>query len=296
MEETMMTGLDFKISEVAARIKELRQIDGISVETMAKLTGVSRDEYVACEEGKHDLSFAFIYRCALAFKVGVTDIIEGVSSNLKSFTVTRCGEGQKIDQAHGMIYYNLASAFKGRVAEPLYVHAIYDESAERGDIELTSHDGQEVDIVISGSLKVQVGGHSEILHAGDSIYYDSSAPHGMVAVGGQDCEFYAIVLNGQKQETKEEKSIVKTNYKPHREYKRVYHNFIETVEDENGCLEKIAASERIFFRENTSPRRITDNHIKLLSKGFKIRVANDDPGSDIRCRQLGSHKSNVNSS
>ena len=44
MEETMMTGLDFKISEVAARIKELRQIDGISVETMAKLTGVSRDE------------------------------------------------------------------------------------------------------------------------------------------------------------------------------------------------------------------------------------------------------------
>ena len=240
MEETMMTGLDFKISEVAARIKELRQIDGISVETMAKLTGVSREEYVACEEGKHDLSFAFIYKCALAFKVGVTDIIEGVSSNLKSYTVTRNGEGQKIDQAHGMIYYNLASAFKGRVAEPLYVRAIYDENAERGDIELTSHDGQEVDIVIKGSLKVQVGSHSEILHAGDSIYYDSSAPHGMVAVGGENCEFYAIVLNGEKkQNSDEEKAINKTNYKPHREYKRVYHNFIETQEDENGSLVKI---------------------------------------------------------
>ena len=111
MEETLMTGLDYKISEVAARIKELRQIDGISVETMAKLTGVSREEYVACEEGKHDLSFAFIYRCALAFKVGVTDIIEGVSPKLKSFVVTRKGEGQKIDQAHGMVYYNLAASF-----------------------------------------------------------------------------------------------------------------------------------------------------------------------------------------
>ncbi len=241
MEEKLMTGLDFKISEVAARIKELRKIDGTSVETMAKLTGVTREEYVACEEGKHDLSFAFIYRCALAFKVGVTDIIEGVSSNLKSFTVTRSGEGRKIDQAHGMIYYNLASAFKGRVAEPLYVHAIYDEKAERGDMELASHTGQEVDIVISGSLKVQVGEHVEILHAGDSIYYDSSAPHGMVAVGGKDCEFYAIVLNADKQEQKvEEKSIVQTKYKPHRAYKRVYHNFIETVEDENGCLEKIS--------------------------------------------------------
>lgn len=240
MEENSMTGLDFKISEVAARIKELRHIAGISTETMAKLTGVSKEEYKACEDGGHDLSFAFIYRCALAFKVGVTDIIEGVSSNLKSFTVTRKGEGQKIDQAHGMIYYNLASAFKNRVSEPLYVNCIYDENAERRDIELTTHTGQELDIVLSGSLKVQIGSHSEILNAGDTIYYDSSTPHGMIAVGGKDCEFYAIVLHGE-QTQKEEKEIIKDpKYKPHREYKRVYHNFIEVEEDENGSLEKIS--------------------------------------------------------
>ncbi|MBR2886238.1 MAG: AMP-binding protein [Clostridia bacterium] len=234
-----MTGLDFKMGEVAARIKELRQIDGISIETMAKLTGVSREEYAACEAGEHDLSFAFIYRCALAFKVGVTDIIEGVSSNLRSHTVTRKGEGQKIDQAHGMVYYNLASAFKNRVSEPLYVNCIYDENAERRDIELTSHEGQEFDIVISGSLKVQIGSHTEILNAGDTIYYDSTTPHGMIAVGGQNCEFYAIVLHGE-QNVKEEKAIIKNpKYKPHREYRRVYHNFIETKEDENGSLTQI---------------------------------------------------------
>jgi len=239
MEETMMTGLDFKISEVAARIKELRQIDGISVETMAKLTGITRDQYVECEEGKRDLSFAFIYRCALAFKVGVTDIIEGVSSTLKSHTVTRRGEGQKIDQAHGMTYFNLASAFKNRVSEPLYVQCVYDENAERRDIELTSHQGQELDIVIRGTLKVQIGSHTEILNEGDTVYYDSSIPHGMIAVGGQDCEFYAIVLNGELKE-KEVKTLNKNpKYKPHREYKRVYRNFIETQEDENGSLVKI---------------------------------------------------------
>lgn len=239
MEETLMTGLDFKIGEVAARIKELRLIDGISIETMAKLTGVSREEYAACEAGTHDLSFAFIYRCALAFKVGVTDIIEGVSSNLRSHTVTRKGEGQKIDQAHGMIYYNLASAFKNRVSEPLYVNCIYDENAERRDIELTSHEGQEFDIVISGTLKVQIGSHTEILNAGDTIYYDSTTPHGMIAVGGKDCEFYAIVLHGEKNDEEEKGFITNSVYKPHREYKRVYHNFIETTEDENGSLVKI---------------------------------------------------------
>ncbi len=239
--EERMTGLDFKMSEVAARIKELRQIDGISVETMAKLTGVSREEYVACEAGQHDLSFAFIYRCALAFKVGVTDIIEGESANLRSYTVTRRGEGQKIDQAHGMVYHSLAANFKNRVSEPLYVHSIYDENAERKDIELTTHDGQELDIVLKGSLKVQIGSHSVVLNEGDTVYFDSSTPHGMIAVGGQDCEFYAIVLQGQEKIIhSDEKKIKKSKFKPHQEYRRIYHNFIDTVEDENGSLESIS--------------------------------------------------------
>ncbi|MBQ7959812.1 MAG: AMP-binding protein [Clostridia bacterium] len=234
-----MTGLDFKISEVAARIRELRHISGISKETMAKLTGVSSAEYAACEAGTHDLSFAFIYRCALAFKVGVTDIIEGVSPTLKSHTVTRKGEGKKIEEAHGMTYYNLASAFKERVSEPLYVECAYDPEAEQRDIELTTHTGQELDIVLKGVLKVQIGSHTEILREGDTIYYDSSTPHGMIAVEGQDAVFYAIVLKGTEIE-KAEKAVVKSKYKPHQEYKRVYHDFIDTVEDENGSLVSIS--------------------------------------------------------
>jgi len=237
--EETMTGLDFKISEVAARIRELRHISGISKETMAKLTGVSSAEYAACEAGTHDLSFAFIYRCALAFKVGVTDIIEGVSPTLKSHTVTRKGEGKKIEEAHGMTYYNLASAFKERVSEPLYVECAYDPEAEQRDIELTTHTGQELDIVLKGVLKVQIGSHTEILREGDTIYYDSSTPHGMIAVEGQDAVFYAIVLKGTEIE-KAEKAVVKSKYKPHQEYKRVYHNFIDTVEDENGSLVSIS--------------------------------------------------------
>ncbi len=237
--EETMTGLDFKISEVAARIKELRHISGISKETMAKLTGVSKDEYAACEAGTHDLSFAFIYRCALAFKVGVTDIIEGVSPTLKSHTVTRKGEGKKIEEAHGMTYYNLAAAFKERVSEPLYVECAYDPEAEQRDIELTTHTGQELDIVLKGALKVQIGSHTEVLHEGDTIYYDSSTPHGMIAVEGQDAVFYAIVLKGTEIE-KAEKAVMKSKYKPHQEYKRVYHDFIDTVEDENGSLVSIS--------------------------------------------------------
>ncbi|MBQ7107184.1 MAG: helix-turn-helix transcriptional regulator [Clostridia bacterium] len=101
-----MTGLDFKIKEMASRIKELREIEGLTTAEMAVKTGISESEYIDCENAKNDLNFAFIYRCALAFNVDVTDIIEGNSPKLKSLVVTRAGAGQKIEQAHGMTYYN----------------------------------------------------------------------------------------------------------------------------------------------------------------------------------------------
>ena len=107
-----MTGLTLKIQEMAGRIRELREITGISREEMAKKTDVSLEEYIACEGGESDLNFAFIYRCALAFGVDVTDIIQGSSPKLKGYVVTRNGEGQRIEQAHGMVYYNMASSFK----------------------------------------------------------------------------------------------------------------------------------------------------------------------------------------
>ncbi|MBQ9409305.1 MAG: helix-turn-helix transcriptional regulator, partial [Clostridia bacterium] len=107
-----ITGLEFKLQEMAERIKELRQIENLTQAEMAEKTGVSLEEYVACEEGKSDLNFAFIYRCALAFNVDVTDIIEGRSPNLKSYTVTRSGNGQRIEHAHSMTYFSLAADFQ----------------------------------------------------------------------------------------------------------------------------------------------------------------------------------------
>ena len=184
-----------KLHEVAARIRELREIAGYTPEFMAEQTGVSVGEYQECESGEQDLNFAFIYRCAQALSVDVTDIIEGASPKLTSYTLTRKGEGQRIEKAHGMIYYNLAAMFKNRIAEPLLVTAVYDEEAQHKEIEITTHAGQECDIIVKGQLKVQVGDHTEILQEGDCIYYNSSTPHGMIAVGGKDCLFYAIVLN-----------------------------------------------------------------------------------------------------
>lgn len=230
--------LDFKIQEIAGRIRVLRELENKTTEEMAQATDLTVPEYLEYESGMQDLNFTFIYRCSLALKVSVTDILEGYSPTLRSYTLTRTGAGQKISSAHGMTYYNLAYAFQNRIAEPLYVRSIFDEAAQDRPIDLTKHDGQECDIVVDGSLKVQIGEHSEILGPGDSIYYDSSTPHGMIAVGGRDCIFYAIVLNPAGEPIPEltQHPIIEeaTAVQTVDDSERIWHEFINVEENEKG--------------------------------------------------------------
>ncbi len=235
--------LDLKIKEMATRIRELRNIVGLSVKEMAEKTDVTEEQYLQCEAGLSDLNFAFIYRCANALKVDVTDIIEGHSPKLKSYTITRAGNGQNVGNAHGMTYYNLASSFKSRIAEPLYVVSKYSDDEQDKPMELTTHEGQECDIIVDGNLLVQVGNHKEILGPGDSIYYNSDAPHGLRAVGGKDCVFYAIVLNptGEPIPGLDSSKIIESKSKLIDDGKkpRIYKNYIEVTLNENRTPTKI---------------------------------------------------------
>ena len=240
--EQKMTGMDFKIQEVAQRIRELREISGFTVEEMAQRTNLSVEEYIQCEAGNRNLSIAFLYRCTLSFGVDFGDLLEGRSPKLRSYDLTRKGEGQRIEEAHHMIGYNLAADFRNRIALPLYMKAKYREGAEYEDIELVPHEGQECDIVISGHLKIQIGSRTEILNPGDTIYYDSSTPHGMIAVGGEDCAFYAIVLSNSAAREGEAAAAVAmpdTKRQAPDKQKRIYRNFIDRkVED--GLLKEIS--------------------------------------------------------
>ena len=235
--EQNLNDMKQNIKAIASRIKELRLITGLSVEEMAKRTGTSVSEYEACENGERNLSIAFLYHCTLSFGVDMGDLIEGKSPKLRSYALTRKGEGQRIEEAHNMIGFNLASGFRNRIALPLYMELNYKEDEK---IELVTHEGQECDIVIRGQMKIKIGDHTEILNPGDCIYYDSGTPHGMIAVGGEDCAFYALVLRNQAARLGEAgaEASVATKRRGDDNLKRIYHDFIIPTE-ENGTLTKI---------------------------------------------------------
>ncbi len=225
-----------QLSEIAKRIRELREIMGWSIAEMAEKTEVDAELYTKYESGNTDIPFSFIHKCSLAFDVEMTELLEGRTANLSSYTVTRKGKGQQTAKEEGIDIKNLAPKFRDKIAEPYYVRYEYSAAQQNKPIHLAKHSGQEFDLVLSGSLKVQIGEHTEILREGDSIYYDSSTPHGMIAIDGQDCVFCAVVLPGEKTA---EKEVGKTIVAAKKSEKLVCERFIECREDENGALEKI---------------------------------------------------------
>ncbi len=225
-----------KLKEVALRIREMREISGLSEEEMALKTEVTLAEYHLYESGQLDFSFTFIYKCALAFGIGITDLLEGESANLSSYTVTRKGHGQNTAKEKGIDIKNLAPKFRDKIAQPYWVRYEYSPSQQEKPIHLSKHSGQEFDLVLSGSLKVQIGEHIEILNEGDSIYYDSSTPHGMIAIGGKDCVFCAVVLPGERAE---EEVVQESIVRAKKSETLICEKFIDAEEDENGSLVNI---------------------------------------------------------
>ena len=238
------TNMSIQLAEVAQRIRTLREILEISEEEMARNTDVSVDEYRQYELGEKDFSFTFIYKCANHLDVDPTDLISGVSPTLTSYNLTRKGDGLPITRRKGFEYINMAPLFKKKVAEPFYVKMPYSEADQNAPIKLSTHEGQEFDIVISGSMKVQIGEHIEVLEAGDSIYYNSSTPHGMIAIDGKDAEIYAIVLQSNatdKQDNHEDnfEQVVKSRLE-RKANETVVDPFINVGVDENGVLKDIS--------------------------------------------------------
>ena len=125
-----------QLSEMASRIRELREIMGFSVSQMAEKTDVTEEKYLSYESGKTDIPFSFIHKCALVFGVDMTDLLEGRSARLSSYTVTRKGQGQETAKEDGIDIANLAPNFKDKLAEPYYVKYEYSVAQQNKPIHL----------------------------------------------------------------------------------------------------------------------------------------------------------------
>ena len=187
-----------KINEIAQRIRELRSILNLTEKEVATAVGISEEEYKKYESGTSDFPFTFLYKCAEKLGVDMVELLTGENPRLTGYTVVRGGRGLPIKRREGFEYSLLAHTFKNKTAEPFFVRAPYRQSEQSQPVEMNVHKGQEFDYVLEGCMRFVFEGHEEKLMTGDSIYFDSGREHGMIAVGGRDCLFLAVVMKNDQ--------------------------------------------------------------------------------------------------
>jgi quercetin dioxygenase-like cupin family protein len=183
-----------QLSEIGGRLSALRDIIDIPAEKMAEQMNLGIDEYISYEKGERDFSFSFLYNAANILGVDVLDIISGESPRLTKCAVVRKDRGYDIMRREAYDYKHLAFTFSNKKAEPFMVTVEPKENENGGSLALHSHEGQEFNYMVSGSMEFHLENIVYELNEGDSVYFDSGVPHAMKAIGDMPAKFLAVVI------------------------------------------------------------------------------------------------------
>ena len=183
--------MDEQIKQIADRLRGMREVLEISIDAAAETCAITKEQYLNFESGQVDIPVSILHRMAQKYNFDITSLLTGEEPLMRSYTLTRKDKGMRVDRQKAYKYQALAGNFQNRKADPFVVSV---EPKEDVTVSFNSHPGQEFNYLIEGQLKIIIGSKEMILEPGDSIYFDSGIPHGMLAMENRPAKFLAIIL------------------------------------------------------------------------------------------------------
>lgn len=181
-------------SALGVRIRSAREAAPMSVRELARRIGVSPSHVSQVERGLASFSVRALYNVAGELGMSMDSLfgdtpVEEAAADAK---VGRRAEGPDPLADKGIVLRSedrptlpLAGGTRWERLTPRqesgaeFIEVVYppaEEGASRS-IDFIQHSSREYGIVISGALTVQVGFETAVLHAGDSLAFDSVVPH-----------------------------------------------------------------------------------------------------------------------
>ncbi len=179
-----------QIKQIAERLRGLRDaLEMTSAEAAAKI-GIAREDYEKYESGESDIPMNFLFQVSKTFGIEISALLSGDEAHASIFFVARKGRSAKVERTKAYKYQALAYGFRNARAEPFEVTVEPNDN----DICLNTHPGQEFNLILEGSMMLRIGSNNIMLNEGDSIYFDSTKPHGMKALNGERVRFLAVII------------------------------------------------------------------------------------------------------
>lgn len=181
------------LKQIGERIKGLRDALDLSHEEMAQRLDIDVETIVKSENGESDISISLLKKIEKVFGVDLATLMFGEEPKMNSYFVTRKDKGPEVERVAAYKYQSLTARFTDNSADVFIVTV--EPKPENSSFNKNVHDGQEFNFILEGSLLLYYNGKEITLHEGDSIYFDSSNPHGMRALDGKPVKFLAIILH-----------------------------------------------------------------------------------------------------
>ena len=181
-----------QIKQIAERLRGLRDVLDLTPEEVAESCQLTVEAYLEMESGNKDISVSALQQIARKYEVSLDVLMFGEEPKMSSYFLTRKGAGVSVERTKAYKYEALASGFRRRIADPFIVTV--EPKPEGTPMHLNSHEGQEFNMVMEGRLLLNIDGKDIILNEGDSLYFDSTKPHGMQALDGKTVKFLAVIM------------------------------------------------------------------------------------------------------
>ena len=181
------------------RIKELCKTYSVSREMLAERSAVPMELIQRIEDGGQIPDLAPLVKISRALGVRLGTLLD--DHDELGPVITRSGSvnetvrlitGLSSDKANpeheGLSFKALAADKNSRHMEPFIVDI--DPQAEQ---KKSTHEGEEFIYVLSGNLALEYGSINDVLHPGDSVYYDSIVPHRVISADAKPVRIIAVI-------------------------------------------------------------------------------------------------------
>ena len=158
------------------RIRELRRKAGLTLQALADASGISVGFLSQVERDKATPSLGTLASVASALNVEV-DVF--ISAPKVADSVSRAGERERFSLDDSSLHYErITTTLAGGMLTSLIIHVPPGYASET-----VAHVGEEVMLVLEGTLRQTLGDATFMLHAGDSLHFMGDTPHSFSNTG-----------------------------------------------------------------------------------------------------------------
>ena len=177
---------------IGAKIRSLRLKKKMGLVELGRHSGLSPALLSKIERGRLHPTLPTLLRIALVFSVDLEFFFAGAREKPVAAVVRkkqRVRLPERVDGHSAYRFESLDYAVTERRFNSYYAEFL---PVAREPIRLHDHPGVEFIYVLQGSLSIQIGADEHPLGVGDSMYFDSSVPHGYRRSSGRTCS--AIIV------------------------------------------------------------------------------------------------------